>query len=74
MYDDDELPYIARATTSGILEFQAAVRALLPDHYEYTPENAALLDLLFKRRASNGSTAQFDPEPRPSRLDVGLTH
>ncbi len=65
MHDDDELPHIERATTSGILEFQEAARALLPEHYDYTPENVALLARLFKRHASHGSTDQFDPDPRP---------
>lgn len=75
MYDDDELPYIQRATASGILIFFAEAERFLPQKYTPTPENSDLLDLLFKsRRASPGSDAQFEPEPRPSRLDVGLTH
>lgn len=72
MHDDDELPHIERATTSGILEFQEAARALLPEHYEYTPENARLLDLLFKRRASStertahaSAGCQFESDARP---------
>lgn len=64
MHDDDELPHIERATTSGILEFFADAEKLMPRKYTATLDNSELLDLLFKRRASHGSTDQFDPDPR----------
>lgn len=51
MHDDDnELPHIERATTSGILEFFAEAETLMPRKYATTPENAWLLDRLFPSR------------------------
>lgn len=47
---DDELPYIQRATASGILQFFAEAEKLMPKRYLATSENSELLDRLFSSR------------------------